>query len=641
MRNTILILLLPFFLYFGLSSFNDDLIAAPIKVSAIDTTKTLFYKIKKHRQSAAIFCDYNRIEVSPDGKYVLLWEEELEATLVTTTLWNPKVDKAQMFTLGDDSSIFSSKLISSAGRISPIGWTKDGLLISQLGEYNIATINAQSVKIEEIYKLSKPLDNIRFSSTVDNQIDLKNSVNNINKLISHDDLDLEMAFIINGKDEIVLFAEDDNRQLLKISSAGKQTALNFKTSFLRQPSLPPSSTSLEIINAGDSVNENDINPKALSTPLYDKNTGKLVGRFSPTSINIYNDDDLTQTILKNLPSDALIRDILYRNGEATILYRNPQNSSIFTIINEQGVRATHYLCKDSLMREAKASKKPLFKVRNALTAIPPVINENDNMLTNSQFEDAVLSTNSIQNKSIGIVYKNSMDSVDKGRPLIIYAHGGPSINLWNAGFPKRVERFKKFNVDVLYLTYPGSAGLGLDNSAALLKDGFKSMDTYALNVKEWIESKRYDNIVMVGSSFGAVPTMAISNVLNQSLCHIHYVVPFLGLRKYEEMFPNPNSRRDEYSREKQKKFVDDVFGGLEQTKEINKWIAARNSDHSLTNKTYSYFSKIDNLIDYKDRPKTWDYKKYTLLEKTPHSFAEAQELVIKSIDQSINKCFSI
>jgi|GEM_PF-3290137 pimeloyl-ACP methyl ester carboxylesterase len=150
------------------------------------------------------------------------------------------------------------------------------------------------------------------------------------------------------------------------------------------------------------------------------------------------------------------------------------------------------------------------------------------------------------------------------RSIIIFFGGGPTNPLTLSG---AVDLFPQLgNQSILSMSYSGQLGGGLEMQGRLLNGG-KALSEDAEQVSQFLETRKFENITIVGASFGALPAMALKSRLGKR-ARLLLVSPIVSVG------PDQNDRAEfgETSKSGQRRFMLELFGSPGKVTDFQSWI---------------------------------------------------------------------
>jgi len=143
------------------------------------------------------------------------------------------------------------------------------------------------------------------------------------------------------------------------------------------------------------------------------------------------------------------------------------------------------------------------------------------------------------------------------------------------------------------VSYPGSLGSGYSSSTAFSDFDPKSLDSAATVLKNWITAQQYEEIVITGESFGALPAYVLAKALNSDSASTHLIVPLTQFSSSGVQLGTANTQ----SLEAQKRYERAVFGSGDNLEAISSYYSSIFAENCPSVLTFVYFAEDDNRID--------------------------------------------
>lgn len=235
-----------------------------------------------------------------------------------------------------------------------------------------------------------------------------------------------------------------------------------------------------------------------SLPVIDQRTGKKVGTFGPRQLSL--SDKAAQTsFLKSLPADAAIVDFSTAGKIAAALFENGDGSRSAVISRPSGITTITTLCTEPWHKSVPKSKLDSVEL--------PSVNERAH-------PPVALLRRSISNPQ---------------KCLNIYFHGGPDLSMRQEGFSGTFLRLKGSQCDLLTVEYSGSTGGGFKLSNQVRELGFRAFEADAASLRVWVASRDYQDINLLGVSFGAAPALVAKDAFGAA-AKLFLLIPMTSVR---------------------------------------------------------------------------------------------------------------
>jgi len=553
------------------------------------TVLIFFYSIEVVYANPIDFCSLNKIEISPDGKSALFWRKP-NISIGDRSASDPSAIFGYINSNDNDVVIKSVPLVKNKSlHISAVQWYKTS--------NKVAIINNGSIlySLETGRIKSGPIDNESLS-TETTELDIKET-NLTFQTYANENLRLQLQNLRlkpqNGSSynsHTSIFYFDNKLMWLKSQSSyeilqiekyfDEITAVETNLSDENQKLF--TNVALGSNNAIVSyANLNQDKPIPFGKPIYNLVNGKIVGWFSPDKVSI---DDITDKKLQILTSDKINLDVSF-NGQGIAILRGNGFGNIEAILINENTSRTIPICKQ---RKLLSGNNNIHK--NALSREIPATYDDISMHYSSK-----ILFDGKSNATTGLLI-HDVDNTNK--KLVVNFVGGP------LGDP--IHRFPSNGLNILYklrkdtitVAAPASLGSTHSNSVSLSGNPRKSLKHSTNQIYHWIDNIGYDDVMVVGNSFGAIHAYALAQRLGKKLSKLILIVP----KTKFEIDKSLGGVALQNAHPKQVAFESLVFGDKKNRKKLKKLYTKVFSHSCIKDNILVFYAEDDRLIDWKDRP---------------------------------------
>ena len=233
--------------------------------------------------------------------------------------------------------------------------------------------------------------------------------------------------------------------------------------------------------------------------------------------------------------------------------------------------------------------------------------------------------------SISYVLRKSFKRQSK--VLTVVFHGGPLASTLAPSLPSDAQTQELPCSDVLTIDGAGSVGGGLENSSRISQQGFSAFSLDAKTVQELTNGMGYDEVHVIGNSFGGISGVAATKIDWPELRSVSLVAPALQMlpperRSSKEIGDFSTSR---VGLEALNSFGDYVFG--ENRDDVNMGMAYFLSDPDP--RAHVYLGTADQGVPFELMPKDFPANQLTVIPGATHSSMFRHGKVLTSVADRI------
>jgi hypothetical protein len=316
-------------------------------------------------------------------------------------------------------------------------------------------------------------------------------------------------------------------------------------------------------------------------PIYDQQTGLIAGSFSPKHVNL----SAGQRRISGFTTSSNEKFFLSAsfNSHALALLE----SDIFGNLNVVFIDGNH-------------SKRHVEICRKRETQGLEIVNNLKVELISRGFDSGVA--------ALRVSHSNSR------KRLFLYFGGGPLGDVVSDMQSITTREFASHNADQVFVAYPGSVGLGYDTSTAFKEFDSKLLQQFIRSLEVWVRDEGYTSISVLGTSFGALPAYEFSKRIRSYTQSTHLIAPLMIFKGSDISLGQAN----QYSAKAQRFFELGVFGDIENRHSISSYFDAVFSKRCKKLDVTLYFAADDALIDEHHLPRCLENSRRRVYEKVGH-----------------------
>lgn len=179
-----------------------------------------------------------------------------------------------------------------------------------------------------------------------------------------------------------------------------------------------------------------------------------------------------------------------------------------------------------------------------------------------------------------------------GRDAVVYFHGGPGATMAWDFFPRAVRRSLRPGRDVIAVEYSGSLGGGPELLRGSRQRGMEAVNEDIDTLARWLQGQSYENVSVVGESFGGVPALSAVVRHRQLFSQAFFIAPVLDMDDSRDRIGtgiNPRPTLIEY--QDASEFAH--FGGREGRARFSASLHAMLTSGRLSPRDRFYFGEVD------------------------------------------------
>ncbi|MEP1338958.1 MAG: alpha/beta hydrolase [Marinomonas sp.] len=566
-------------------------------------------------------CAYNKILPSSDGDQLALFREE------------PQLTNARNFNLPAGFAVLNGEpklvgqkiqwepqsdvFIGGVKRLQPIGWNDrqlffrmgpDTIVDAQLnGDWTFSFSELPSAwRTFEVRSFgAASLDSLFASDAQDLALDL------------NDRADLRRRTLFLGE-KPHFFAVDakNSQQLLGWGSGEGETSFG-PANFLHHLAMAaPGNGAVPIALGEPNGVGSDKAAFAYARAVIEHQTGQIVGRFTPTDIQLDGQRPISTRDLK--AGDHLIADVVKTEGFVFALLRGEDALSVHVLnLRDLGQTAAYKVC------EKRSARLPI---------------EGSNPSSREASSDDYRIDFGVnfggQSDTTGVLYKQRSGTA---RQLVLYYHGGPASTLHGTRIPSVIQSMLDSGYDVLGVEYAGSVGGGLSLSRGLSAKPVFGFEMDAESVSSWINEQRYETVVVYSSSFGAAPALVFMTEFPEIVDGSIFVAPLL---KVPSATISEQQGQQFFQSEagSQEQFLKSAFGSAARTDEFRSWIEEYSASFEASERDLFLFGELDEKTPRSSAPRNILRKAVVVeVDKATHEFIQASNDTMDLIVDHLNE----
>lgn len=458
---------------------------------------------------AGAACGASRVQIKPGGGAFALWKTRYPYIYNASSLVARGADSINLI---DPESGRITTLRSSLA-LEPIGWDQSGQTFNTvIGGKFVGFFGSKSDKIGG-FELPNP--DLRFARFV---TDRYWSIQRLADEFSNTS-DKRRA-LFDEADRSVVFLTDDARYGFFKSHGFRQDAVNNAEHLILGPEtlarlnmqLLQNDGDVTVVSMGDTGRDNLTTDDPYSNVLVNRSNGGIIGSYNPKII--YRTVDGASVPVFRANAKETIIDVDFSNEKYAILIESLDSTSRVLSGGLESLSETKICGEDHIRAFGLLPfESPYQSV--AIGSIP-------RLDTNGE-------------RDISYVFLEGDGS--EPQTATVEFHGGPLASNFSPRLNKPSSLAKYACSDVFLIDGSASAGAGMENAGALAKYGIPATISEIEAIREFLRKRGYDEIHIIGNSFGAVPAVAATEISWPELRSISLVAPALELFPASELSP--------------------------------------------------------------------------------------------------------